>query len=133
MKSIFSGLINWKVKESQIHYEFFGPASAIKERNDLSQPKRLAGITECCDDLDINFSKSGIKTQWNPSFGSILEQAEAEGLSPNFSCRSGVCSTCESTLMQGEVTYDPEPLAEVAEGKVLICCSKPISNLEIIL
>jgi len=42
-----------------------------------------------------------------------------------WSCRMGVCHTCESTLIGGAVEYRPDPLEMPAEGKVLICCARP--------
>lgn len=131
MKSIFNELTDWGVAETSINYEFFGPAAEMGARKKVTQPQRLAEITECCNDVEINFVKSGIKTNWNPSFGSILDLAEAEGLSPDFSCRSGICQTCVCDLKEGEVDYSPEPLDTPAPGTVLICCSKPRTNLVI--
>ncbi|MCH8234457.1 MAG: 2Fe-2S iron-sulfur cluster binding domain-containing protein [Bacteroidetes bacterium] len=79
--------------------------------------------------MEVVFSKSGITTQWNPSFGSILDLAEAQGLNPDFSCRSGICHTCVCDLKEGEVDYSPEPLETPSPGMVLICCSKPKTDI----
>ena len=62
---------------------------------------------------------------WNASFDSLLDLAEANGLSPDYSCRSGVCRTCACPLEEGEVEYVLEPLEPPDPGSVLICCSKP--------
>jgi len=131
MRSIFNGLLDWGVSEFQIHYEFFGPASTLSERTKVATPKRIAEATQCCDEMEVNFSKSGIDAHWNPSFESILDLAEANGLSPDYSCRSGICHTCICKLERGEVDYLMEPLDPPPEGMVLICCSKPKSNLVI--
>ena len=131
MKSLFEGLQIWGVVETRIHYEFFGPASTLGDRSKVAMAKRLAEASECCEETEVNFSKSGIKAHWNPSFESILDLAEANGLSPDYSCRSGICHTCICELEQGEVDYTLEPLDPPPEGTVLICCSKPRSNLAI--
>ncbi|MBD3857405.1 MAG: 2Fe-2S iron-sulfur cluster binding domain-containing protein [Acidobacteria bacterium] len=60
---------------------------------------------------------------------SILDLAEANGLTPDYSCRSGVCQTCMSDLQEGEVEYVLEPLDPPDPGSVLICCSKPKTNV----
>ena len=125
MKSLFTGLLAWGVSESRLHYEFFGPASALDERAKIATPKRAAEITECCEDIEVTFAKSGIKAHWNPSFESILDLAEANGLSPDYSCRSGICHTCMCRLEAGEVDYVLEPLELPDQGSLLICCSKP--------
>ena len=46
-----------------------------------------------------------------------------------WSCRTGVCHNCESTLIAGGVDYDPDPVEPPAEGSVLICCSRPHDDL----
>ena len=131
MKSMFDGLLAWGVPESCIHYEFFGPASALKERARVATPKRAAEASECCGEIEVMFSKTGVKANWNPSFESILDLAEANGLSPDYSCRSGICHTCICPLTEGEVDYVQEPLDPPDPGSVLICCSKPKTNLVI--
>lgn len=129
LKSLFSGLLAWGVSESRIHYEFFGPASALKERAKVATAKRAAEVAQCCEDIEVTFSKSGVKANWNPSFESILDLAEANGLSPDYSCRSGICHTCICKLEAGEVDYVLEPLEPPDQGSVLICCSKPKTNV----
>ena len=79
--------------------------------------------------MEVTFSKAGVKANWNPSFESILDLAEANGLSPDYSCRSGICHTCTCPLEDGEVEYTLEPLDPPDPGSVLICCSKPKTNL----
>ena len=61
----------------------------------------------------------------------VLEFAESKGLSPDFSCRAGVCQTCITKIKYGQVTYDPEPLQEPEAGTVLICCSKPKTSIQL--
>jgi ferredoxin-NADP reductase len=129
LKSLFDGLLEWGVPEHRIHYEFFGPASALKDRERVSGPKRRAGASECCEEIEVTFSRSGVSTKWNPSLESILDLAEANGLTPDYSCRSGVCQTCMSGLQEGEVEYVLEPLDPPDPGSVLICCSKPKTNV----
>ena len=133
MRSLFEGLLSWGVPEPRIHYEFFGPASALKERANVATPKRAAGAAECCTDLEVTFSTSGVRANWNPSFESILDLAEANGLSPDYSCRSGVCQTCVARIEEGEVEYVIEPLDPPDDGSVLICCSKPATAVVIAL
>ena len=129
MRSMFDGLLDWGVPETQIHYEFFGPASALDTRAKLATPKRLAEASECCNELTVTFATSGKTANWNPSFDSILDLAEANGLSPDYSCRSGICHTCLTRLEEGEVDYVLEPLDMPDEGSVLICCSRPKTNV----
>ena len=72
-----------------------------------------------------------MSAKWDPSFESILDLAEAQGLRPPFSCRAGICHTCTSKVIEGEVEYVTEPLDMPDPGCVLICVSKPKTNLTI--
>ena len=61
MRSLFDGLVDWGIPADRIHYEFFGPASALTGRAQVSTPKRVAGTVECCDETEVTFSKAGVK------------------------------------------------------------------------
>jgi ferredoxin-NADP reductase/ferredoxin len=74
----------------------------------------------------VSFARSGVAAHWNSTtWGSLLELAEACDVPVRWSCRSGVCHTCESGLVSGEVAYDPAPLDQPARGNVLVCCARP--------
>jgi ferredoxin-NADP reductase/MOSC domain-containing protein YiiM len=80
----------------------------------------------------VSFARSGIAAHWKASaYQSILELAEACDVPVRWSCRTGVCHTCESGLVSGVVVYGPEPLEKPAEGNLLICCSQPIRDVVI--
>ena len=131
MKSLFDGLLAWGVGAHRIHYEFFGPASDMKKRERLATPKRLAEVSACCSEALVTFSRSRVAANWNPSLESLLDLAEVSGLSPDYSCRSGVCHTCKCELTEGEVEYGLEPLDPPEEGSVLICCARPLTDITV--
>ncbi|PWV51676.1 MOSC and FAD-binding oxidoreductase domain-containing protein [Chitinophaga sp. S165] len=79
----------------------------------------------------VTFSKSKISFRWDPRFGSLLEAAEACDVPVSWSCRMGVCHRCETGVIDGEVSYSPEPLDPPADGNVLLCCSVPVSPLDL--
>lgn len=80
----------------------------------------------------VSFARSGIAAHWKESAcTNILELAEACDVPVRWSCRTGVCHTCESGLVSGEVVYAPEPLDKPADGNVLVCCSQPTRDLVI--
>jgi ferredoxin-NADP reductase/MOSC domain-containing protein YiiM len=80
----------------------------------------------------VSFARSGVAAHWKaPAYQSILELAEACDVPVRWSCRTGVCHSCESGLVSGEVVYDPEPLDRPAEGNVLVCCSRPVRDVVI--
>jgi ferredoxin-NADP reductase/MOSC domain-containing protein YiiM len=80
----------------------------------------------------VTFARSGIAAHWKASaYKSILELAEACDVPVRWSCRTGVCHSCESGLVSGAVVYGPEPLDKPAAGNLLICCSQPICDVVI--
>jgi len=82
--------------------------------------------------LLVSFARSGIAAHWKASaYQSILELAEACDVPVRWSCRAGVCHSCESGLVSGAVVYGPEPLEKPADGNLLVCCSQPIRDVVI--
>jgi ferredoxin-NADP reductase len=64
----------------------------------------------------------------------VLDAAYAAGLSPSSSCGQGMCGTCKTTVLTGTVDMQHNGgirPREIAQNKVLICCSKPLSDLTI--
>ncbi|MBV8550984.1 MAG: MOSC domain-containing protein [Acidobacteriaceae bacterium] len=125
-------LRGWGVPANQVHTEIFGPepsvtpgiAGALKRAP--HQPAETAGPGPL-----VSFTRSGLSVPWGPGFQSLLELAEACDVPVKWSCRTGVCHTCESALISGAVEYQPDPLEQPAEGNALICCSRPRSDVEI--
>jgi ferredoxin-NADP reductase/MOSC domain-containing protein YiiM/ferredoxin len=77
----------------------------------------------------VTFVKSNLAIPWDDRYPSLLDFAEACDVPVGFGCRHGVCHNCESGLVAGAVAYDIEPLEEPADGHVLVCCSRPASEL----
>ena len=77
----------------------------------------------------VTFVRSNLAVEWDERFGSLLDFAEACDVPVGFGCRNGVCHNCESGLVEGAVAYDPEPLEAPPDGRVLVCCSRPVSEL----
>jgi len=78
----------------------------------------------------VSFARSGIAAHWSGSaYRSLLELAEACDVPVRWSCRTGVCHTCETAVMSGKVRYAPAPVDDPADGSALICCSQPRNNV----
>ena len=77
----------------------------------------------------VAFARSGLTVRWGPGYDSLLELAEACDVPVRWSCRTGVCHSCETGLMSGTVSYAPEPVDDPAAGDTLICCAQPSSDL----
>ena len=64
---------------------------------------------------------------------SLLEAAEMSRVQLPSSCRNGTCRTCMCRLLSGEISYAIEwpglTAEEKAEGYVLPCVARPLSNV----
>jgi ferredoxin-NADP reductase/MOSC domain-containing protein YiiM len=132
MHDLTAGLSAQGVSGDRIHSEIFGvaPASisgiaASRARSPhLPEGPPGSGAT-------VSFARSGLNVRWETSFQSLLELAEACDVPARWSCRAGACHTCESGLIAGAVEYSPDPIDPPANGAVLICCSRPRSDVVI--
>jgi ferredoxin-NADP reductase/MOSC domain-containing protein YiiM len=129
MKSLIKDLHAWGVQKDRIRFELFGPAALLQEgtRPKRSKTKREAGK----EAFEVVFLQSGTTAKWDPEYENLLNFAEVQGVFPDFSCRSGICHTCMYELLEGEAEYAFEPLDPPYPGQVLLCCSRPKSNLVI--
>jgi uncharacterized protein len=133
MQAMFDILVSLGIREERIAYEFFGPASTISATPSASLAPLQASIdveVEVTDMPLISFAKSGIVRSWDSKYRTLLDFAEAHGISPAFSCRNGICGTCICDT-EGKVRYVEEPLEEPGKGKALLCCSVPEGPLRI--
>lgn len=126
LQDLTSGLVDWGIPQERVHTEIFGPGEASRPglihrtRRPPHPPVHASGTGPL-----VSFARSGVVAHWEPKFGSLLEFAEACDVPVRWSCRTGVCHSCESGLIAGSVDYQPEPLEPPADGNVLICCSRP--------
>jgi ferredoxin-NADP reductase/MOSC domain-containing protein YiiM len=81
------------------------------------------------DGPEVAFARSGLTVRWAARYPSLLEMAEACDVPVRWSCRTGVCQTCDTDVMSGNVSYAPDPVEEPADGHALICCSRPRGDL----
>lgn len=130
MKALFNALLGWGVDEARIYYEFFGPATVLKEGGEeASKPARENSLV---NGMTVTFQSSGVTVPWDPAKDNILELAEANGVIADFSCRSGVCHTCMCELIEGEVEYvNDDAMLPDDESQVLICSSIPKTDITI--
>jgi ferredoxin-NADP reductase/MOSC domain-containing protein YiiM/ferredoxin len=127
-----ASLQGWGAATAQIHTEVFGatesltPGIASAPRKPPHAPPGNPGSGPL-----VSFTRSGLSVPWDSAFNSLLELAEACDVPVKWACRTGVCHTCESALIGGAVTYQPDPLDPPAAGNVLICCARPGDSVEI--
>jgi len=132
LSDLSTGLAAWGVPPDRIHSEIFAGGPSLKPgmtATPVRAPHQPAG-TPGTGPL-VSFARSGIAARWRLDDKSLLELAEACDVPVRWSCRTGVCHNCESGLISGSVTYQPDPLDPPADGNLLICCSRPQSDVVI--
>jgi ferredoxin-NADP reductase len=122
MQSTYDLLRKLGVSNVRIQAEEFGPASLKRDADHASEafkpgPAALEAV--------IEFTDSKVEQAWSEGDGNLLDFAEAHGFTPEFGCRSGQCGACKTKLISGEVAYQTEHPATVADDEVLLCCAIP--------
>lgn len=123
MEAVSSGLRDWGVPESDIHFEAFGPATVKRQ----AAPDAPSGAPT--ETIPIEFTRSGKSVTWKEGDGSILDVALAAGVPLDFGCRAGNCGTCETAIRSGAVRYLIEPGAKPKDGSCLPCIGVPKAAL----
>ncbi len=123
MQEVTAGLKDWSVPEQHIHYETFGPSS-VKKIAAVVAPGAAAPTGYA-----IQFKKSGKTLNWCGDHTSILDLAEANGISIPSGCRAGSCGTCQVAVFSGDVDYIEKSDFQTEDGTRLTCIGAPNSDL----
>jgi ferredoxin-NADP reductase/MOSC domain-containing protein YiiM/ferredoxin len=132
MRDLSAGLAAWGVSDDRVHTEIFGPGKSITPgvvAAPHAAPHPPAGALG--PGPRISFARSNLNVCWDSKFSNLLDFAGACDVPVRWSCRSGVCHTCESGLISGRINYEPEPLEPPGPGNLLICCSQPKGDVVI--
>lgn len=110
------------IERSQIKVEVF------------SSPKIKLADKDLVSEVTIKTkgSKHELEIKGNQT---ILQGAMKNSIAIPYSCRSGMCSTCKATCLEGEVKMTEGHFltaTEVGQGKILTCISYPVSENVII-
>ncbi|NDU72106.1 MOSC domain-containing protein [Actinomadura sp. DSM 109109] len=130
MTDVRVALTGLGVDPARIRTELFGalpstnPGLTGQRRRSPHLPPGPAGTGPV-----VTFSRSGISVPFATERGSVLDLADACDVPTRWSCRTGVCRTCATPLLSGDVAYSPDPLEPPPDGQVLICCARPRTDL----
>ena len=127
LQSLVLALEDWGVPDQRIHFEAFGPASVQRK----SATPGLTKVQDDAPDLVVTFSRSGKQLSWQSSAGTLLEFAEAQGVSVDSGCRAGGCGTCQTTILAGEVAYRQTPDFDPEPGTCLLCVCTPKTSVSL--
>lgn len=102
-----------------VHFEYFAAPAA-------SATSTVAGAT---GEFNVELRRSG-RSVLVPVDRSILEVLEASGVVVPFSCREGMCGTCETAVCEGEIDHRDYVLSagqRAAGRSMLVCVSRALS------
>ena len=111
--------------EESFSFEQLGPAEV--------PPAAEAAVLPPTASFTVEFVRSGVTVQCAPD-QTVLDAAYAAGLRLPASCTQGMCGTCKTTKISGDVDLRHNGgirPREIADGKVLPCVSWPLSDLQI--
>jgi ferredoxin-NADP reductase len=126
LKTLLGG---FGVPSSQVRSEYFEAAVAAstrvrsaRESGNSDALSRTSGTTR--EPIEVTFEKSGISGHARRG-QTLLEAAEANGVAIPHLCRAGVCGTCRTRVINGQVVCNADLLNETErqQGVVLACVS----------
>jgi ferredoxin-NADP reductase/MOSC domain-containing protein YiiM len=130
MTDMRAALVAVGLAAGNIRTELFGALPAInpgvveRDRAAPHPPKGIPGTGP-----QVTFARSGLSVPFDAGLHSLLDLADACDVPTRWSCRSGVCHTCISGLLSGDVGYSPDPLDPPPAGQVLLCCARPETDV----
>ena len=130
MSDMEYGLTAAGLRPDRIRTERFGslPASTPGITGQPGQPPHQPDGPPGTGPL-VTFARSGLSVPFSTARRSVLELADACDVPVRYACRTGVCHTCVTPLLSGEIGYRPDPLEQPAGGQVLICCAQPRTDI----
>ena len=119
MDNLENDLQSWGVPKTSLYFERF-----------VGKTTTPPSISE--EKIPIRFSRSQKTLDWNGTL-SILDLALDNSINMDYSCKRGMCGSCQATIKSGTVFYDetPEYLSNLESGMCLTCVAKPNEGLEL--
>ncbi|MCF3947701.1 hybrid-cluster NAD(P)-dependent oxidoreductase [Acidiphilium sp. AL] len=134
MRAVRGGLDALGFDMSRYHEESFD-FGTLAEAEPAVAAASMAAVADAATGaaFSVEFIKSR-RTIRVPADRHVLEAARLEGLRLPSSCTKGLCGTCKSRLISGKVEMHHQGgirQREIDQGMILICCSKPLTDLVI--
>ena len=127
MEDVNSSLTALGVEPDRIHVEHFTVDTVA------SGERREPGARKKADGSEVTVVMDGRRRTFTMPRGdeTLLEAASTAGIDLPYSCCAGVCSTCRTKVVEGEVLMEENYALEqweVEEGYVLACQSRPVTE-----
>jgi ferredoxin-NADP reductase len=118
LRNVYEGLMRLGISGEHIHLERFNLGEQADEAQHFPSSAKL------------NFTKSHCHGVWSDRSQTLLEFSEQIGINAPADCRAGSCGACRCTV-KGKVHYAMAPLFELKPNEALLCCARPLQDLEI--
>lgn len=79
----------------------------------------------------VRYCRSRVEHSWDGEEDALLPFTERRGIDVDSLCWSGLCGTCSTRLRRGTVNYHVEPGIEPEPGEILLCISRPVTDVEL--
>lgn len=109
------------LEKQRIHFEWFSAPTPVLEQSEINTS----------DSFILKLKRSGKEIQVMAD-QSILDALEQEGFELPFSCRAGICRTCETTVCSGTPDHQDMILTDEERDSnqtMLICVSRAKSEI----
>jgi ring-1,2-phenylacetyl-CoA epoxidase subunit PaaE len=127
MEDVSASLQAHGLDKARIKMELF--ATSLQQVSRPTPVHHVLGHNEC----QVTVIQDGRTRQFtmDKNTTSILDAGLAQGIELPYSCKGGVCSTCRSKVVEGEVDMDANFALEdyeIARGFRLLCQSYPVTD-----
>jgi ring-1,2-phenylacetyl-CoA epoxidase subunit PaaE len=127
VETIQSTLISLNIDQSKIITEYFtAPTSPV-----VNPPEFKATTAPDGFHIVVKYEGKSHDLQSANNKTVVLDLGLKQGIDLPYSCKSGVCSTCQARLIKGEVKMDNNYVlseSELKQGFILTCQSHPVTS-----
>lgn len=117
---------------SRHHQESFDiSAGSVDASTKVAASSQEAASAQAAQTYTVRLAKSG-KSFTVDASQTILSAAKMAGVAVASSCSQGICGTCKTAVLEGEVDMRHNGgirQREIDKGMRLLCCSRPTSDL----
>jgi ferredoxin len=115
---------------ARYHQESFNFAETVEPMTEVAtSPQNTESLTDCT--YTVRLAKSS-KTFTMNGTETVLTAARRAGVALASSCSHGICGTCKTAVLEGDVDMRHNGgirQREIDKGFRLMCCSRPTSDL----
>lgn len=134
MRAVREMLANAGFDMTRYHQESFAAPAPVPAPSLPAAPGDAATADAPAQEaVPVRFALSEVEGECLPG-QTVLQAARVAGVRIPAACEFGLCGTCKTKKISGEVEMNHNGGIlddEIAEGFILACCSRPLGRLEV--